>query len=481
VVALVGCTGVPDGTKAGSDDRPVTLRLATVDPPGRPASDHVEEFARQVGELSDGAIQVEILWEAHELVVPEDHPRPYLALAEMLRESAAELGLVPNFVWAELGVRSLRALEAPFLVTTDKLVAAVVTSELADEMLAGLADVDMVGLALLPETLRHPIGFERPFLVLDDFRGATLRTLSPGAVELLRVLGADGVPLNEDDFIRAVKADQVIGAESAYGQLASLPAPGTFTGNITFFPKVNVLVANASAVEDLHEGQQAILKQAAARTLAHVLATNPTDAESARELCERGGSITVTSAAAVMAIKAAAQPVAVDLERDDTTRAMIERIRALEQQVGTPPAPVVTCAPERSVQAPDTTPTGGPTDSDEFAFPEGTYRMEVSAEFLVAAGLDQGTANDHAGVWTMTFDGGRLDMHDGCHGSYAVADGRVSVRLGDDPTVCGTAAGDEFFSAAWTLQGDSMRFIDVKASEFHLVILFGGKPWTKIG
>jgi hypothetical protein len=319
----------------------------------------------------------------------------------------------------------------------------------------------MVGLALLPETLRHPIGFERPFLVLDDFRGATLRTLSPGAVELLRVLGADGVPLNEDDFIRAVKADQVIGAESAYGQLASLPAPGTFTGNITFFPKVNVLVANASAVEDLHEGQQAILKQAAARTLAHVLATNPTDAESARELCERGGSITVTSAAAVMAIKAAAQPVAVDLARDDTIRAMIERIRALEQQVGTTAAPVVT--------------------SDELAFPEGTYRMEVSAEFLIGAGMDQGTANDHAGVWTMTFVGGRLDMHDGCHGSYAVADGRVSVRLGDDLTVCGTAAGDEFFSAAWTLKGDSMRFIDVRASEFHLVILFGGKPWARIG
>ena len=74
LVALGGCSATAE-TKAGGTE-PVTLRLAIGDPPGRPASDDVEEFARQVDDLSSGTLRVEITWEAHEQIVPEDDPHP---------------------------------------------------------------------------------------------------------------------------------------------------------------------------------------------------------------------------------------------------------------------------------------------------------------------------------------------------------------------------------------------------------------------
>jgi hypothetical protein len=63
--------------------------------------------------------------------------------------------MIPARAWDTEGVTSLRALHAPFLVTSDELVAEIVDGELADELLAGLEDVGVTGLALLPEGLRH--------------------------------------------------------------------------------------------------------------------------------------------------------------------------------------------------------------------------------------------------------------------------------------------------------------------------------------
>ena len=53
VVALAGCGATDEGTKAGGQAAPVILRIGTDDSPGRPAADQIEEFARQVDELSE--------------------------------------------------------------------------------------------------------------------------------------------------------------------------------------------------------------------------------------------------------------------------------------------------------------------------------------------------------------------------------------------------------------------------------------------
>jgi hypothetical protein len=56
--------------------------------------------------------------------------------------------------------------------------------------------------------------------------------------------------------------------------------------------------------------------------------------------------------------------------------------------------------------------------------------------------------------------------------------------MGPQGEGCGTAAGKVLFSARWTLQGDQLRFSDVRSghgSDLLIQTLFGGKPFTKIG
>lgn len=480
-VAVAGCVSSGEdasGTKAGSDARPTTLRLATVDVPGRPASDDVEEFARRIEALSEGSIQVEIRWEAHEAVVDELDPEPYDALAEQVLAGEVDLALVPDFTLVDRGANALRALKAPFLITSDALAAEVATGELAGELLAGVEDAGLIGLVLLPETLRHPIGFDREFRDAGDFAGATLRTFDDGAVDILRTLGADGRSANANDFFAQVAAGEIHGADSAFAQFATLPTTGAFTGNITFFARLNVLVAHDGLADRLDERQWDVLRAAAAGTLDYVVDTNPTDAQSAQDHCDQGGVVVLAADDAVAAIERAAEPVYAELERDPDVRSMIERIGDLKRGIADPPV-VPACAPA----------TGPPDETappDPVAFPEGVYRLDMPAEFLIDAGIDAGAADDHAGLWTLHFEDGRF-LDPGCPGStYSVTDGRVSVVLGPEGPTCGSAAGGELFSAAWELDGDALRFVDVRSGVdgpawqlFHET-LWGGLPWTKI-
>ena len=72
-------------------------------------------------------------------------------------------------------MNSLRALNAPFLVTSEAVVDEIVTGDVSDELLAGLDEIGITGLALLPEGFRHVFWWDRPLLSPDDFAGASIR------------------------------------------------------------------------------------------------------------------------------------------------------------------------------------------------------------------------------------------------------------------------------------------------------------------
>jgi hypothetical protein len=66
-------------------------------------------------------------------------------------------------------------------------------------------------------------------------------------------------------------------------------------------------------------------------------------------------------------------------------------------------------------------------------------------------------------------------------GVYCVEDGRVALGIdffGDPPTC------DNFWSAAWELDGDVLRFEDVVShhgSDVLIEALFGSQPFRRIG
>ena len=205
----------PASTAAASA---LTLRLGTDDEARAPGGEQIEEFARRVAEASDGEISIEPVWAAAGSPCCHDWDQ------EIARKVAAgefDLGMIPSRAWDTEGVTTLQAINTPFLITSDSLLAEVVSGPLANDMMSGLDEIGVVGLALLPEGLRHPFGFDGPLLGPADYDGAVIRTLTSNAVTaMFTALGA-----TTDDG--EVDVDTQSGMESATGSSPPAWRPAT--------------------------------------------------------------------------------------------------------------------------------------------------------------------------------------------------------------------------------------------------------------
>jgi len=232
-----------------SQKKPVILSLATYDDNGGPSTPYIKEFADQVKTLSGGDITIVPIWAA-------DSEQNVL---KAVISGQYSLGLVASRAWDTVNITSFQALQTPFLITNDALAIAVATSNIARQMLDNVSSAGIVGLALWPEDLRHPFSVieGKPLLSPSDLKGLSMR-VPPSSVSdmLFNQLGA--LPMYEDSGYQ--------GAESGLTQLGTLSGRPISTGNITFYPKFQVLTSNAAAFNKLSETQQKIIKDAAVAT-----------------------------------------------------------------------------------------------------------------------------------------------------------------------------------------------------------------------
>ena len=341
-VIAAGCGADGATTKAGGEDAPVTLRLGTEGPQGRPEGNQMEEFARQVQQLSGGGMTIELAWEAADTATGEDPPGGVdQAVAGMVQEGELDMGMIPARAWDRMGVPTLQALTAPFLVTSNELTERVTGGEFAEDMLAGLDEIGITGLALVPDALRHLFAFGEPVLSMSDVEGKTIRALrSEATYALIEALGAKADDPNDDVFLAGIESGEIVAAESSFVLAGTtLPATSTATGNLTLFPKVNSLVINSDVFGELSDERQEVLRDAALGAREWAISNETPDAEEAAAFCEVGGAVVLASAAEVAAFEAAAQPVYAELERDETTKDLIERIRELKSEMPAPTTP----------------------------------------------------------------------------------------------------------------------------------------------
>jgi TRAP-type C4-dicarboxylate transport system substrate-binding protein len=477
-VALAGCSG-GDATKAGGSGAPVTLRIGTNDTSGRPGADQIEEFARQVEELSGGRIRIEAVWEAAGKAADDWDQQ----VARLVVSRELDMGLIPARAWDTEGVTSLRALHAPFLVTSDELLDRIATGELADEMLDGLDKAGVVGLALLPEGLRHPFSFGDPLLSLDDYADTHIRTpRSDVAYAIFEALGATPDDLIGEEFSQAIADGSLTAADSAFALANSTLEGGTTvaTGNVTFFPKANTLVVNADAFADLDEVQRGLLDEAAARTLQWAIEATPTDREAAETYCGQSSSIVLAGGADVAALEQAASPVYRELEKDPKTKDLIDRIRELKSEIGAPESGrVELCGSSAGGGA-------GATSGGDPSVLNGVWRVDLTYEEGVAAGLPKGVAAHEMGLQTIRMEDGQYEWrwrardgeHD-CPGTYEIS-GDV-VRFADQPPGCSAS-----WEATFALAGDEIRWSAAKSHYENDAVdqlireLLHSKPWKKI-
>ena len=349
LAATTGCTSSrSDGSadKAGGSTGRVVLRLGAAYGEDQPDAPWVRYFAAQVARLSEGALRVDVVFRVGGNGVPDVEPR----LAKRVRDGDYDLGWIGARAWDELGVTSFQALQAPFLITNYALLDRVVESPLAGEMLQGLDGYGVIGLALVPSLLRHPIGFTHPLVALSDFEGARIRT-NPSRVTdaIVRSLGAMPVHVANAEITEGIATRRFDGQE-AY--LAQLPVSDiAVSANVVLFAKALTLFANGRVFERLDREQRAVLREAARRTVARS-ASYPIEQSLGyenvllRQWCTgrvRGRAV-LASAADLAALVRVTRPVYAELERDPRTRAFIAGIRELKASL--PPAPPITAPAE---------------------------------------------------------------------------------------------------------------------------------------
>ena len=241
VAALVaglggGCGLGGRGDKAGGSRAPVVLRLAVAHAADDADAPVARFFASRVAELSGGSLRVRVVFNAAGERVVDTEAR----IARMVRDGSFELGWIGAGAWDGLGVTSLQALQAPFLVTSYALLDRIATEPLASRMLAGLQGHGVVGLALVPDRLRHPIGVRHPLASPADFAGARVRVIPSRATEaLVRALGATPVHVSGDGVDAAIARGEIDGTEHWLG--GTWPGGHYLTANVSFFARALTL------------------------------------------------------------------------------------------------------------------------------------------------------------------------------------------------------------------------------------------------
>lgn len=403
-LVLAGCHGGSDKAGGNPARKPTVLTLAV--PFGQPTE--VIGFAEEVTRLSHGTMRIDVKprWRYGQIEYEK-------GLIADVRAGKADLGAAGSRAWDSVGVNSLRALGAPFLIDSYPLQDRVLATPMIPVMLRGLRRLGLVGLGVLPSELRRPLAVTHALLGPSDYAGRTIGVQqSLVASSTMRALG--GRPVWFGGGASITQFDGIEYDMSAI-QGSGYDGPGKYlTSNVVFWPRPVVLFARHAVFARLTPSQQRILKQAVAddRT-AETNAIVSAERADTQILCDRRQLGFVTASRAdIAALHRAVRPVYSQLERDPVTRRLIAEIEALRSRVGAPTAKVPSCRTSASAGAP--TP---PTPLD------GAYAVTVDSRDLPASQR----LPEAYGSWQIVLDRGRFRFTQRSEGADWVSVGRVQL------------------------------------------------------
>ena len=305
------------------------IRVASVEAADKPEGKAITTFASELEKRTGGSVTVLPIFETSE--------------GDGVNIDGVQTGLIDMAVvqaraWDAYDVTTMQALQTPFLLTSEDAAVAATTGDLATRLTAGLDDQDVVPLTMWPIDLRHFVSFDKPFLEPKDIAGHQIRIIGSTINEdVVKALG--GTPVGEYE-------DGVAGGESAFDRAYSLPEPGTFTGNVTLYPKVVMLFISKSSFDALSPEQQKAMREAADATREAQVKDIVPDAEQAKSYCKNdGGSVALASAKQVEAFQTALAPVEATITADPTSKALVDDLRTLVGGLPAPAALTEACSP----------------------------------------------------------------------------------------------------------------------------------------
>src|SRR5919198_1597649 len=249
-LALAGCGG---HDKAGGTPATATQTIVVAMRDGSPRL--ISAYADAVARIAEAPTRIEPRtdWRSQEA---DSEAR---TIADV-RGGRLEFALVSARALDTLGVKSFAPMLAPFAIDSLETERRVLASDLADRTLSGLAKLGVVGVAILPGDLRHPLGLTRPLVRPEDFHGTFIGVrASMLAKRTFEQLGATVVFSSGDDFAG------FDGIESDLRSIESVRADegaASLAADLALWPRVLVLVANRQAWERLSPVRRDALQQA---------------------------------------------------------------------------------------------------------------------------------------------------------------------------------------------------------------------------
>jgi hypothetical protein len=358
------------------------------------------------------------------------------------------------------------------LIDSYALENAVIESGVTERMMEGLEDLGVVGLGVLPDGLRRPIGVTGPIRGPADWQGITFGTVrSNGQAEAIRALGATPAQVGRSEREEGLENGTLQGFETSVWVHQHNPTLGRLapyvTSNVTLWPQMDVLLANPARLEALSDRQREWLAKAAEDAAARSTALAGIDARAVGNDCAAGTRFAKASDAELAALESAFAPVYASLRRDSETKAFIERIQALKRS--TPAEPVHSVPSACTGKAPA---RPGVSAAKPPSYLNGTYRWVLTQKDADEAG---DTEAGYPHVNTITLKDGRTEG--ACFGeeggTYSVNGERItfhSIEYRTDTTV--TFSRDD---------NGSLRLEPLPPFDRGDVFECFSKPWTKIG
>jgi TRAP-type C4-dicarboxylate transport system substrate-binding protein len=468
-IAAGACTseGVT-GDKAGGAGEPMVLRMAN-SYGGLDQLPAVSHFVDRVEELSSGEVRIEVMdaW-------GDFAPGVEQQLVQSVSAGEVDLGWVGTRVFDTLGVKSFQALTAPMLIDSYALQNAVIRSGITEEMLPALDEVGVVGLGVLADGLRKPIGVDGPIVGPTDWQDISFGSFgSEGQERAIEALGATPAEVIGPYREEAIADAAIQGFEFSlfiYQDPQWVGLAPYVTANVNLWPQMDVLIADPARLEALTDEQQGWLQRAAEDAARRSAALADSEERSIDIVCQSGARFAEASESEIAALEAAFAPVYTALEQDPETKTFIERIQELK--ASTPAAPSLSipsdCTGEAPEQASDA--TGGTGSAP--AFLNGTYRWVLTQADADEVG-DPETNYPH--IATITLEDGHLEG--GCFGA-----GGGTYSIEGDRITFYSVEYDGYTTVTFSVDGEgNLHLTPVLPMDPGTAFECYYKPWRKIG
>ncbi|HET6832832.1 MAG TPA: TRAP transporter substrate-binding protein DctP [Acidimicrobiales bacterium] len=426
------------------------------------------QFVDEVSRLSHERLRIRVVSAGHGGADYE------AATIRDVQDGDADLAFAASRAWDDFGVRSLRALSAPFLVDSYPLQEAVLTNGLVDSMLEELQPAGLVGIGILPGPIRRPLGVANALAAPSDFSGLTIGTQQSRVADAtMRALGAHPQRL-------PAAVSSLAGLDGIEHQVAAIesdrvePDGAHLMTNVNLWPRPLVVFASAQAHRRLSGDQRQILRTAAANVVSEKLtAERGLEAETGANLCRKGrAQFDPATPEQLQVLRRAVEPVYRELERDPGTRAAIEAIKHLRQQLAEPPTQITNCQP------PSDAPTSGAATEIDGVWTMDTDRRAAPPEYF----------EENWGHWIYVFDRGRFaytqENETACtwgYGTYAVHGNRISWTFEDGGGITPNNAMNrpgEYFVFDFSAYRDTLTVTPVEGEISPLN--FRAKPWRQL-